>query len=67
MVGQRDVVRPDVELPLPEAKDATVHSPAVDSHTHVHVDTCHLPDQPRDGVGVKPEGGQGQAQRGQGA
>lgn len=63
MVGQRDIVRPDIELPLPEAKDTAVYSPAVNSHTHVHVHTCHLPDQPGDGAGVRLGRGQGQAQR----
>lgn len=63
VVGQCDIVRPDIELPLPEAEDTAVHSPAVNSHTHVHVHTCHLPDQPGDGAGVRLGRGQGQAQR----
>lgn len=59
VVGQRDVVRPDVELPLPETKDTAVYSPAVNSHAHVHVHPCHLPDQPGDGAGVRLGEGQG--------
>lgn len=63
MVGQRDVIRPDVELPLPETKDTAVYSPAVNSHAHVHVHPCHLPDQPGDGAGVRLGEGRGQAHR----
>lgn len=59
VVGQRDVVRPDVELPLPETKDTAVYSPAVNSHAHVHVHPRHLPDQPGDGAGVRLGEGQG--------
>lgn len=59
VVGQRDVIRPDVKLPLPETKDTAVYSPAVNSHAHVHVHPCHLPDQPGDGAGVRLGEGQG--------
>lgn len=59
VVGQRDVIGPDVELPLPETKDTAVYSPAVNSHAHVHVHPCHLPDQPGDGAGVRLGGDQG--------
>lgn len=59
VVGQCDIVRPHVELPLSETKDTAVYSPAVNSHTHVHVHPCHLPDQPGDEAGVRLGEGQG--------
>ena len=59
VVGQRDVIRPDVELPLPETKDTAVYSPTVNSHAHVHVHPSHLPDQPGDGAGVRLGEGRG--------
>lgn len=46
VIGERDVVRPHVKLPLPEAQHAAVHTPAVNAHAHVNVDPCHLAHQP---------------------
>lgn len=40
VVGQSDVVGPDVVLPLAQAQHATQHSPAVDAHSHVQVHVC---------------------------
>lgn len=46
VVGQSHVIGPHIELPFPQAKDTTVHTPTVDAHAHVHVHTCHLTHQP---------------------
>lgn len=46
VVGQGHIVGPDIELPFPQAEDTTMHTSAVDAHTHVHVHTCHLTHQP---------------------
>lgn len=46
LIGQSDVVGPDVELPLPESQHAAVHPAAVDAHSHVHVDPGDLSHQP---------------------
>jgi hypothetical protein len=46
VVGERDVIGPDVELPLPEAEDPAVDPPRVDPHPHVHVHARHLSHQP---------------------
>lgn len=59
MVGQRDVIGPDVKLPLSQAQDTAVYPAAVNPHTHVHVHACYLPDQPGDGAGVRLGEGQG--------
>lgn len=40
VVGQSDVVGPDVVLPLAQAQHATQHSPTVDAHSHVQVHVC---------------------------
>lgn len=45
LIGQRDIIGPDIELPLPESQHPTVHPAAVDAHTHVHIDPGHLPYQ----------------------
>lgn len=42
LIGQGDVVGPDVELPLPEPEHPAVHPAAVDAHTHVHIHAGHL-------------------------
>ncbi len=42
VIGQRDVVRPNIELPLPEPEDPTVDPTRVDADTHVHVDAGDL-------------------------
>ena len=46
VVGQRDIIGPDVKLPLPESQHAAVHPPTVDAHAHVHVDPRDLSHQP---------------------
>lgn len=44
VVGERDVVRPDVVLPLAEADDAAQHVAAMHADSHVDVDDRRLPD-----------------------
>lgn len=46
LICERDVVGPDVELPLPESQHPAVHPAAVDADSHVHVHPGHLPHQP---------------------
>ena len=46
VVGECDVIGPDVELPLPESEDAAVNPAGVNPDPHVDVDPGHLPDQP---------------------
>lgn len=46
LIGERYVIRPDVELPLAQSQDTTVDTTAVDAHAHVHVDARHLSHQP---------------------
>ena len=43
VVGQRDVIGPDVVLPLPEAEHAAEDAARVDAHPHVqlHVSGVH--------------------------
>ena len=41
-VCEGDVVRPDVELPLPEADDAAEDVPGVDADSHIHVSVRHF-------------------------
>lgn len=42
VVGEGDIVGPDIELPLAQPQDAAVNAPTVDAHTHVHVHPRHL-------------------------
>lgn len=42
LIGEGDVVGPDVKLPLPEPQHAAVHPAAVDAHAHVHIHAGHL-------------------------
>lgn len=42
LIGEGDIVGPDVKLPLPEPQHPTVHPAAVDAHTHVHIHAGHL-------------------------
>ena len=37
MIGERDVVGPDVELPLPQPQHAAQHRARVDANPHVQV------------------------------
>lgn len=46
VIRQRDVVGPHVKLPLPQAKNSTVHTTAVDADPHVYIDPCDLSYQP---------------------
>jgi hypothetical protein len=46
-VCKRDVVAPDVKLPLPEADDAAEHVARVDPNAHVHGRPGHLPNGPK--------------------
>ncbi len=50
-VCERDVIAPDVELPLPEADDAAEDVPGVDADAHVHVRLGGLADTPDVGEG----------------
>lgn len=45
MVGQCDIVGPDIELPLDQAQYAAMHPPSMDAHTHVHVHGHYLTHQ----------------------
>lgn len=45
LVGQRDIVGPDIKLPFAEAEHPAVHAAAVYAHTHVHVHSRHLSHQ----------------------
>lgn len=45
LIGQGDVVGPNVKLPLAEPQDTAVHPAAVDAYTHVDVDAGHLSHQ----------------------
>lgn len=47
LVGERYVIRPDVKLPLAQAQNPAVNTPAVDAHPHVYINTCHLSHQPK--------------------
>lgn len=42
VVGQGDVVGPNVELPLPEAQNTAEHSARVDANAHVQDDVSGL-------------------------
>ncbi len=46
VVCERDVVGPDVELPLPEPENSAVNSAGVNADSHVHVHTRHLANKP---------------------
>lgn len=37
MIRERDVVRPDVELPLPQSQNPAEHRSAVDPYSHVQI------------------------------
>ena len=41
-VGERHVVRPDIELEAPRADDAAQHGARVHAHTHVHLHSSHV-------------------------
>lgn len=45
MVRQRDIIGPDVKLPLSQTQDPAVDSATMDPHSHVHVDTGDFPHQ----------------------
>ena len=45
VVGERDVIGPDVELPLPQTENSAVNSAGVNAHAHVHVHAGHLADE----------------------
>lgn len=47
IVGQGDVIGPDVELPLAQPQHAAVNAPRVDTYPHVHVHPHNVPDQPK--------------------
>lgn len=42
VVGERDVIGPDVVLPLAQAQHAAKHAPRMDAYTHVQLDICRL-------------------------
>ena len=46
MVGERDVVRPHVVLPLVQPQHAAQHVAAVDADPHVHVEPRRLTHRP---------------------
>ena len=52
-VGERDVVAPDVELPLAEADDAAEHVARVHADPHVHVRAGHLAHRSGQGGGTR--------------
>lgn len=45
VVGERDIIGPDIELPLAQAEHDAVHAAGVDAHAHVHVDRHYLADE----------------------
>jgi hypothetical protein len=45
IVGQRDVIGPNIELPLAQPEDSAVHASWVDADPHVDVDACHVTHQ----------------------
>ena len=46
VVGEVDVVRPDVVLPLPEPEDSTENPAAVYADPHVEINIRRLHDRP---------------------
>lgn len=45
VVGEGHVIRPHIELPLPETKNSAVNSSSVNTNSHVHFYTGHSPHQ----------------------
>lgn len=43
MVGNSDIIRPDIILPLTQPKNTTKDHSAVDSNPHIHVYTSRFP------------------------
>lgn len=48
VVGQGDVVGPDVELPFPETQHSAMDATGMNSHAHVDVNARNFADQPGD-------------------
>ena len=51
VVCQRDVVGPDIKLPLPETEHAAVDAACVDADPHVHINPGHLTHQSVENAG----------------
>ena len=49
VVGEGDIIRPDIELPFPQPQHPAVHAARVDADAHVHVHPGHVAHQPVDG------------------
>lgn len=45
LVGQCDIIGPDIKLPFAQTKHPTVHAAAMYAHAHVHVHSCDLSHQ----------------------
>ena len=45
VVGQCDVITPDVELPLTQTQDSTQDIAGVDADSHIHIEPCGFTDK----------------------